>query len=393
MAIAAAVTASLIVLAGCGGSGSAHPPSTPSPPENYSPLSTGHANITWAALACSSANHAKNCFQGQTSLTQLAGKSGLWGGVEIPDFPGGAGGPFTSRYHCDDADYNIFPPGVVTKYPQSMSQAHAQLRECIKEVHYRMARAVQAARGMVMNQQAVKGQDVIPSGWCKYATNVPQPNAKCAVIYQFGRAMHAVQDFFTHSNWADREYPGVKPGTKKYNGRAVYSTVVNPPGLGQTGLPAIFNFKCRQTAAAIEPDIHASKPQSVSCSPTDTSIPKDLITGCDDTWAKGITGSNCSGRIGHNGAGNGRTADYYGLSKDSGTIDRNNCQGTKPGNLRGRATDPEGVTSFQRAVWGACQETGAMWEQFVAALGDVYGTTQAGKADVALMVQRLTNDP
>ena len=72
--------------------------------------------------------------------------------------------------------------------------------------------------------------------------------AKRKVLYDWGRLLHAVQDFYSHSNWADISAPNVPVGLD------------NPPGLNMTTPSLLFN--------ALAPE------------PTVASIPRDLTTGC-----------------------------------------------------------------------------------------------------------------
>src|SRR5262249_39921206 len=54
-------------------------------------------------------------------------------------------------------------------------------------------------------------------------------NAKCEVLQQFGFALHAIEDFYSHSNYADFN----ETNPIKWD---------NPPGIGNSTLPTFWNM-------------------------------------------------------------------------------------------------------------------------------------------------------
>ena len=55
--------------------------------------------------------------------------------------------------------------------------------------------------------------------------------AKCNVWEPFGYVLHATEDFYSHSNWADLPNPN-EP-----------ISITNPPGLGHRDLPAYWDLR------------------------------------------------------------------------------------------------------------------------------------------------------
>ncbi|MEU7205400.1 hypothetical protein [Streptomyces sp. NPDC045470] len=64
-------------------------------------------------------------------------------------------------------------------------------------------------------------------------------NPKCNVIEQFGRSLHAIQDFYAHSNWADSEITtNLQDAKYKEN----IGTPLNPKGMKHTTPFPLFDF-------------------------------------------------------------------------------------------------------------------------------------------------------
>jgi hypothetical protein len=311
-------------------------------------------------------------------MSQLAGgHASFVGAVESPDAGvnprSGYGFKFPEANHCMNGDFNIV--GAPT-YRQTMAQAHANLRKCVRGVTDRMAHAVQLAARLVPNLRA----DGIPALGCVFfrgrnllfGTPITPSNPKCAVINELGRGLHTAQDFYAHSNWTDAKLPG-------------QNSVTNPPGLGQTGVPAFLRFTCtfRRIVGFV-------------CPPLTEAFPPGLVTACDEGTTVRFLGIKLGTVPGAPGckpktaiAGSiGEAVTHATLEKDRGTINpvTGMATPTKHTSARGRIS-AGGVTNWQRAVTGAVAQTRGTWSDFIAALRARYGPAQS-----QLMVRALTCD-
>jgi hypothetical protein len=181
-------------------------------------------------------------FLGPLTLSELAGQNGTWGAVGAPDNP--ARGLMSSqKNHCDGADWFN-----VSGYPQSKAAAQAKLEACRTYIFDRLNEAVRDSEALVTqtNGKWVPLADQMPtsSNTCTYLGQ--KGRAKCNVLEDMGLALHASQDFYSHSNWGDQAASGA-------------SATDNPPGLNNRG-----------TAPWLDP--------TVSGAP----FPDGLITGCYD---------------------------------------------------------------------------------------------------------------
>lgn len=326
-----------------------------------------HGNLTRNAVQCGRGSfhnvRSGPCFQGRRSTTALAGNTPGFGRLTCPRSPGvicngavhaadfvitGGGSAFSSTSHCDNADYNIIG---ASHYPQSRTTAQRALNQCIALFRARMRSALAFARGLVSNGKIPKSNELSLSG-CNFSSSVTKEdkNAKCSVINQLGRAMHAAQDFYAHSNWTD-----VAGG----------HTVTNPPGLGRapTDLPIWFNVGS------------FSNPYAART----YTIPAGLVTGCDDT----VAGSeNCAGRITHST-----------LNKDSTSSERGkmttarHCPPVEVEEEFGEPIPTACASNFTLAFEAAQNQTSRIWTQFRQALRVKYG-----QRDGNLMVEALTRD-
>ncbi|EAQ87434.1 hypothetical protein CHGG_04053 [Chaetomium globosum CBS 148.51] len=216
-----------------------------------------HEMITRLAFQCPDDQKSDGiCFE-PGSLDQLAGYhinvlgialtgTGTNGAVGAPDtFDPLPEGP---EAHCDDADYLDIPG-----YPQSRAQANAKLQTCVDHLRHRFRQAVGAARRMLDERNRVRREMVqLYSGDCTFAFPGWQSDdfgrAKCSTLEGLGRALHGIQDFYAHSNWADDADP-TQP-----------ISVANPPGLGMNGTASFLDLRANGT---IPPD----------------QIPRNLTTG------------------------------------------------------------------------------------------------------------------
>ncbi|KAH6855920.1 hypothetical protein B0I37DRAFT_351046 [Chaetomium sp. MPI-CAGE-AT-0009] len=309
-----------------------------------------HEMITRLAFQCPSDRKSDgNCFEPR-SLDQLAGYhnnvlgialtgTGTNGAVGAPDtFDPLPEGP---EAHCDDADY-LDVPG----YPQSREKANSKLQACVDHLRHRFRQAVAASKRILDERNRVRRDMVqLYSGDCTFAfpgwQNDDFGRAKCSTLEGFGRALHGIQDFYAHSNWADDADP-TRP-----------ISVANPPGLGMDGTASFLDLRANGT---IPPD----------------QIPGNLTTGCfnlpDVAYGVGV----CQGRVTH-GA----------LSKDKGVIHLDGTFGVVELDPRSQAVS----TNFQRAVRAAVQHSRELWAHLRDEIRLQYGAVRGD-----LMICSLVRD-
>lgn len=147
------------------------------------------------------------------TLNQLAGTSlmvgaGSFGAVGAPDRPF-RGLISVTEAHCDDGDWFD-----ARDYAQSRGKADQALRACRDLMYRNLDEALRRAGDLVRPDLSL-GQVSVSSG-CKFDED-DNDTAKCRVLEYFGLALHAAQDFYSHTNWVDA--PRASP------------TVKNPQGL------------------------------------------------------------------------------------------------------------------------------------------------------------------
>ncbi|KAK3294170.1 uncharacterized protein B0H64DRAFT_462757 [Chaetomium fimeti] len=309
-----------------------------------------HEMITRLAFQCPSDQKSDgNCFEPR-SLDQLAGYhnnvlgialtgTGTNGAVGAPDtFDPLPEGP---EAHCDDADF-LDVPG----YPRTRDEANSKLQACVDHLRHRFRQAVGAAKRMLDDRNRVRRDMVqLYGGDCTFAFPGWQSDdfgrAKCSALEGFGRALHGIQDFYAHSNWADDADP-TQP-----------ISVANPPGLGMDGTASFLDLRANGT---IPPD----------------EIPRNLTTGCfnlpDITYGVGV----CQGRVTH-GA----------LSKDKGVIHLDGTFGLVELDPRSQAVS----TNFKLAVRAAVQHSREVWASLRDEIRLQYGTVSGD-----LMICSLIRD-
>jgi hypothetical protein len=287
-----------------------------------------HERITRAALACaSSANSDGHCFEPR-SLDLLAGNDPYFGGVGAPD----SDEISDPTAHCDNADF-LAEAG----YPRTRDLATAGLVECVNHLRVRFDEGIDAAGGLVDDQnQVIPAEVLFDPPDCKLFEGL-EDRAKCASLVGLGRALHGSQDFYAHSNWADEADPTRPVGDD------------NPPGLNLPGPSAVLDLRTDGT-------------------PT---VPPGLSTGCYvlNDQVPGV--AECAGRVTH-----------AALNKDNGLVDPTTGEVTEP-------TTPRGMVhaNFEKAVAGAIAETQRQWQDFRSEL-----STRYGQESGALMVCTLTHD-
>ncbi|HET6532645.1 MAG TPA: CinY protein [Actinoplanes sp.] len=282
-----------------------------------------HERITRAALACpGDAGVGSDCFEPR-SADYLAGHGRTFGAVGAPDSDEVA----DPAAHCDDADF------VAGAYPRSRETATAALLDCVAHVRMRFREGVDDAAGLLDDEGGVIADEVDLGTECDPHERAEE-RAKCASIEAFGRVLHGVQDFYSHSNWADEADPA----------RAIDEQ--NPPGLNRSGPSALFDLR-----GSADPD-----------------VPEDLTTGCyvlrDQVPGVGL----CQFRVTH-----------AALNKDRGLIDPATGRTTDPTTPRGMVGD-----NFAKAVAGAVAESRRQWRDLRAELTARYGRDRGERMACAL---------
>ncbi|MDA0161269.1 hypothetical protein OM076_13410 [Solirubrobacter ginsenosidimutans] len=302
----------------------------------YGTLTSGgeraeHQRITRAALACPGATEVA-CFE-PSSILSLAG-GGTAGAVAAPDLDELT----TATAHCHDAD---FVPGG---YPRTRLDATASLHACREYARQRFLAAVAAADELLDSEGRIIPSEVALSTPCDFAAPAPT-RAKCDVLEHLGRALHATQDFYAHSNWTDE--PHAPP-----------QNVNNPVGLNQTVPADVMSLRSSAPAA----------------------IPDALTTGCEITTQTDPSFA-CQGRVRHT-----TSMPYMGLNKDRGLINPSTGSTSDPTTDRGQVGD-----NFGRAVTAAIADTQRQWKELAEVLisppPEGYGARQ-GK----LMICALRRD-
>jgi hypothetical protein len=289
-----------------------------------------HERITRLALACPAGVPSDgSCFEPK-SLDQVAGRTGSFGAIGAPDVDE----ILTPAAHCDDADFLN-----VAGYPRSRAQATAQLQACITHLRGRFGQSVNSAGALLNANGTINAAGVDLRTDCTFVLGVPG-RAKCNAIEGFGRALHGVQDFYSHSNWADETNPA----------RAIGLT--NPPGLNRAAPSFLLDLRGTTFAAV---------PTQLSTGHFNT---LETLFGCS-------TMASLTSRVTHKC-----------LNKDTETINLGTGAVTDPQTDRGRVG-----SNAAKAVAGAITETRRQWADLRAQLLASYGT-ERGTA----MIRALTRD-
>ena len=286
-----------------------------------------HERITRASLSCSAAaGSVPACFDA-ASMDVLAGRDRQFGGVGAPDSDEIA----DPAAHCDGADF------LEAGYPRTREQATAGLVACVDHLRMRLGEAVDRAAELLDGDGQVVAEEVDLDSACRMA-EAAESRAKCATLGALGRVLHGVQDFYSHSNWADEADPTRPIGAD------------NPPGLDLPGPSPVL-------------DLRGDTPPPV--------VPPGLATGCyvlrDEVPGVG----ECAERITH-----------AALNKDTGLIDPDTGGATDPTKPRGMVGE-----NFAKAVSGAIEETRRQWQDLQAELVARYGDDHA-----SVIICALTRD-
>jgi len=285
-----------------------------------------HERITRAALACAGdADLDMDCFEPRT-MDYLAGHDREFGAIGAPD----SDELSDPAAHCDNDDY------LAGGESPTRDQATAGLMGCVNHLRNRFREGTERAKGLLDDQGRIIPDEVGVEAECKNSERAPR-RAKCGAIEGLGRALHGVQDFYAHSNWADEADPARPTGDD------------NPPGLNLPGPSPVLDLR----------------------SATTPRVPSDLTTGCyvprDEIPGVG----ECERRVTH-----------AALNKDRGLIDPDTGKATDPTTPRGMVGD-----NFAKAVTGAIAETRRQWQDFRSEL-----TAQYGEERADVMICALTHD-
>lgn len=187
---------------------------------------------------------------GSRTMDAVAGKRGTFGAVGAPDRPN-RGLMSTSEAHCDNGDW-LNTPG----YPRSRAEAQAVLESCRAWIFEHMEQAVREAAVLVTPDLIVNEDET--GLQCRFDGD--DRMGKCAVLDELGMALHASQDFYSHSNWVD---PLRRAGAR----------LDDPPGMGQ-----------------------ASPADWLDMAQADDRFPEGLISGCYEGFPES---RHCAGRVRH----------------------------------------------------------------------------------------------
>ncbi|KAF1948529.1 CinY protein [Byssothecium circinans] len=247
--------------------------------------------------------------------------------------------PEPAEAHCDDADFMD-----IEGYPKTRDQATQQLQACIDHLRMRFGQAVRGvtrlldAQGVVIEGQAkLKDENECDHDWREETDNT-KDKAKCVTLEGFGRALHGLQDFYAHSNWAD--LPNASQAV----------SVTNPPGLNRTDQAPFIDLRANGSIAE--------------------QVPRDLSTGCYVLIDKAKGVLQCKNRVTH-----------FTMNKDHGIVE-----------LSGSATgDPDDVPrnavagNFEKAVAAAVTGSREQWANLRSEIIKTYGQEKGTKMVCALV--------
>jgi hypothetical protein len=286
--------------------------------------SAEHEHITRAALACpGDAPSDGTCFESET-LDQLAGSTATLGAVGAPDILY----PLVGAQHCDGGDYLDKDHYDGKVYPQSEAAAAAAIMACEQRADENLNAASSRAKKMLDDEGHVTTFQT--SLTCQFLA--PGGRGKCNSLEAFGKTLHATQDFYSHSNYADTNGPGPI-------GR------LNPPGLGLSGSSREMNLQAGRYRRP------------------------GLITGCFSTPDTFDGTFSCDKHVTH------KT-----LNKDEGTI---TDKGAASKGVTARGKTPG---NFENAVAGAIADTKTQWSDLRQRITDEY------KDQAPLIICALTRD-
>ena len=307
------------------------------------------AGLDWKRDLCLSSGGDTNkqpwWFSFERSMRMLAGSDGYFGGVGAPDRFAEAVLSSSDRAHCDNSDA-WFPTtqGPFGSYPRTFDQRAAGLRSCLQLLQKYVGVAVDEAGKLVSADGRLDAPQSDLSDDCNVDYD-PDLNpgkthdrgwAKCNALISFGRALHITEDFFSHSNWIDRNPSSLD--------------IKNPQGLHNDPriVPAALGYP--RTNEEIDSFIANTQ----------------VITGG--------YGSGLSNRVKHD--------DYLNKDEGKGTIDWTTGQipfGDKGHSVRSAAGFDGVNDNFQRAAKAAAYAAASMWADYRAGIFARYGADRGAK--------------
>jgi hypothetical protein len=255
-----------------------------------------------------------------------------------------------SRAHCDNADYLTTEDHEGVPYPRSRTRADRELQSCAQYAYENFVRAVSAADGMVDSAgKAIPEQ--VADRTCAFDEGPDRK--KCEVLDGLGRSWHAIEDFYSHSNYADKHDPAIPVGR------------LNPPGLALLAPAPLFDM------AAFRKDW--AKLNILATFSAD--LDPRLTTGCfhNDEDSQGYRNDDCvrgSSRVTHqdDDPHSGYPGNGVGLAKDSNAYQRARLTFSDEGG---------GRTNLEQVMAQATSEIKHQWALFHDALVSQYGRTRA----------------
>lgn len=275
---------------------------------------------------------------GQHTLWLLAGGDLEFGAVGAPDNPRFLLS-LTHEAHCDAGDHFTLPG-----YPQSAKTARAHLKQCVDWMATHFDQTILIAGSFVDSDLVVDAAAVNQSGTLCISDSYSETSKKCVALTHFGIMLHAVQDFYSHSNWSD-----IADDKQKIS-------PLNPPGLGMT-TPAPFLKMPAERGT----------------------FPPFLMTGCFELMELASVGWSCNyTQTTMDGEKTMPRVKHHYLNKDKGGIDLPagiNGITITGGSTVGLGKTPRGKVNnnFARSVDVAVQDTSAKLTQFQSTLVTVYG--------------------
>ncbi len=255
------------------------------------------------------------------TLDEIAGKKGSFGAVGAPDRPDRGLISGSSFAHCDNGD---FLP--VAGYPNSQAQAKAVLTSCQQWIFQNIDAAIVAAGALLDSRGRIDDSQIPTILSCVY--NGRPGRAKCNVLEKLGLALHASQDFYSHTNWTD-----TNPSAP--------TSIANPPGLGNRGPAPWINQR-------------------------NVAFPNGLMSGCFEGVPESVF---CGNRVRHDV-----------LNKDKGRI---NLAAGSVG--RGKTPRAAGNDDFAHAVIAAVQDSQSKWRAFESGVLTRYGQAKGQRIICAMI--------
>ncbi|WDD94125.1 hypothetical protein Bsp3421_004235 [Burkholderia sp. FERM BP-3421] len=270
--------------------------------------------------------------------------------------------------HCDGGDYLSTQNNGGKPYPISREQANEYFNQCARDMVRYLDAAVKASGKLILpagsgyvidTTQLINSKDCANNNewtWVKgtYVNGVwkmgnykpsgasQDLRAKCVVLRNFGRILHATTDFYAHTNYADKANPAMPIG------------ITNPPGLDLAPTPAplleIYSLWQYRNTFSDPNGAQADQALKEKINSSKDRLPADLASGC---WVYGDEEyqSKCFNRI----------RESEDMQKDS------------QGDNRSLASP----NNFKNAFNTAAADSRRQWELLKKALTEKYGLEKA----------------